>query len=175
MTKKDANNSEKRTRAAAAAVLAGLVIAATAYAVVLALNAEIPRQLPGIALGSTDLYRQELGLAHMIGFYIVILLIALAADGKGLVKFGKDGAEFGDVIGQKVEAQSDASEGIAASLHEQERVGAGNAKAIEAVRQAFREKARADKQQIAELTAKVQNLEEEGRSYERRIAALEEG
>lgn len=140
-------------------LLGTVVIAATAYAVVLGAGAEIPKHLPGIALESPSLYREQIGLAHLLGFYAAIILIALALDGRVLVKFGKGGAEFGPVVGE-VDAQRDAIVELKVSAREAMDTAESSGDLSEATALAFADKAKSDARQIAEL--------------ERRIAALED-
>jgi hypothetical protein len=153
------NNHDRLIRA----LLAGAVIIATVVAVVLALTAEVPDVLPGIALGSQSLYREELGVAHLLGFYLVILLVALAAHGKVPVKFGKDGAEFGD-IGRKLDAQDEWGEGLAEALNEVERMARGNRRAVEAVWRALADIAREDAVRLEALEKRLERFEKKGGS-----------
>lgn len=152
-------------------LLAGAVFAAIVCSVVIALGADIPKRLPGIALQSPNLYREELGLAHLIGFYFAILIVALALYGKGLVKFGKDGAEVGDVIGQ-VDAQGDAARNLSTVVREEQRIRRANTRGLEAVGQAFVEKARDDERRFAALERELREQKEKVRALEGELREL---
>jgi hypothetical protein len=139
-------------------VLVVAVAAATAFAALLGLTAGIPEKLPGIALESPSVYRVEVGFLCLAAFYVAILLIALAAYGKGIVKFGKDGAEAGEVITRKVDAQGSAGEEVIKALRQQERITGSNTEAIEAVRQAFNYKEEADRRRFKEIEQELREL-----------------
>jgi hypothetical protein len=145
------SSGPSRSESLAKAALGATVFAATVYAGVIALSAEVPEKLPAPALQSPDLYRVEIGVGCLVGFYFAILIVTLALRGTGLVKFGKDGAEVGEVI-EQVDAQEDAVKNLTDTMHREQEIRESTANGLEAVRQALTEKAS---------------------EYERRLKALE--
>ncbi|HET9592295.1 MAG TPA: hypothetical protein VFP17_05195 [Solirubrobacterales bacterium] len=81
--------------------LAAAVFLVAVGAVVLGLAVPAPEKLPGLAQGSTALWRVEIiGFAFGI-FYVVVAAIALAVEGRGFTEVGPSGVKAGDVVQKK--------------------------------------------------------------------------
>lgn len=81
--------------------LAAAVLLVALGAIALGLAVPAPKELPGLAQGSTALWRVEvIGFSFAI-FYLLVAAIALALQGRGFIEVGPSGVKAGDVIQKK--------------------------------------------------------------------------
>lgn len=78
-----------------------LVFVALASATFIAINAEVPDEVPDFALNSKGLYRLEVGGASFAILYIGILALVLALHGRGFTQIGRDGVQAEWVVTAK--------------------------------------------------------------------------
>lgn len=68
-----------------------LVIVGLAAAACLAANTKVPHPVPSFALQATAVYRLEVGAACFVVFYLAVMALILALDGRGFAEFGTKG------------------------------------------------------------------------------------
>lgn len=125
---------------------------AAAVAIVLALLAPTPVELPGLAQGSDALWRVEHGIISYAAFYLLVLSLALAIGGRGFTEIGPGGVKTGDVASKKrqigLEKQAEALKGIQQGL-------AMNATLTQAGIQQLRQEVRELDQRLDELDKRL--------------------
>jgi hypothetical protein len=78
-----------------------LVLAALACASFLAGSANVPSPVPDCALQAPEVYRLEIGAAFFVAFYLAVLAVVLALEGKGFSEFGTRGLKVETVVDRK--------------------------------------------------------------------------
>lgn len=64
----------------------------------LAGSAATPQPVPDYALQAEEIYRLEIGAASFVVFYLAVMAIALALDGRGFAEFGTKGLKAEQVV-----------------------------------------------------------------------------
>lgn len=80
---------------------AALVFVALAGSIYVAINTEVPEEVPNFALNSADLYRLEVGGASFAILYVGIMALVLALHGRGFTQIGSDGVQAEWVVTAK--------------------------------------------------------------------------
>jgi hypothetical protein len=79
-------------------LLTVLVVAAAGCGLAIGLRVPVPDPVPEFALRARPVYRAEVGAAWFVLVYLGIIAVALAADGRGFIKFGSGGVEAGQLL-----------------------------------------------------------------------------
>jgi hypothetical protein len=78
-----------------------LVLVALACASFLAGSAAVPEPVPDYALQAEAIYRLEIGATFFVAFYLAVLAVVLALDGRGFAELGTRGLKATTVVRQQ--------------------------------------------------------------------------
>jgi len=103
-------------------VIGPLVALLVAVAVGVGIGLPVPRELPGVALGSTELLRVERSLAFFYAFLLVLVPLARGLQGQLPIELSTRGARWQESTAASEGAISALDSRVDASSHELDRV-----------------------------------------------------